>query len=108
MSDALHVLHSLASRIGPPVEAAARYLLGYALVGRFDSFCVQVKDRSWHVIRERGALVEEAGDEDGGEREGDGEVVDEKAALAGAGDVDEHVELGEVGYTEPQTADVHV
>ena len=67
MSDALHVLHSLASRIGPPVEAAARYLLGYALVGRFDSFCVQVKDRSWHVIRERGALVEEAGDEDGGE-----------------------------------------
>ncbi|KAL1735001.1 hypothetical protein EV714DRAFT_280635 [Schizophyllum commune] len=69
---------------------------------------LEVKDRSWHVIRERGALVEEAGDEDGGEAEGDGEVVDEKAALAGAGDVDEHVELGEVGYTEPQTADVHV
>ncbi|KAI5830962.1 hypothetical protein K523DRAFT_415444 [Schizophyllum commune Tattone D] len=69
---------------------------------------LEVKDRSWHVIRERGALVEEAGDEEGGEGEGDGEVVDEKAGLAGAGDVDEHVELGEVGYTEPQTADVHV
>ncbi|KAL1660589.1 hypothetical protein GGF50DRAFT_62885 [Schizophyllum commune] len=69
---------------------------------------LEVKDRSWHVIRERGALVEEAGDEDGGEGDGDGDVVDEKAALAGAGDVDEHVELGEVGYTEPQTADVHV
>ena len=40
MSDALHVLHSLASRIGPPVEAAARYLLGYTLVGRFDTYIV--------------------------------------------------------------------
>ncbi|TRM63427.1 hypothetical protein BD626DRAFT_629965 [Schizophyllum amplum] len=64
-----------------------------------------VKDRGWHVIHERGMLIEKA--EDDGNVEGD--VVDEKAALAAAGqDVDEHVELGEAGWTEPDTADVHV
>ncbi|KAL1739413.1 hypothetical protein HDZ31DRAFT_49439, partial [Schizophyllum fasciatum] len=73
-----------------------------------------VKDRSWHVIRERGALVEEAGDEGGGEAEG--EIVDEKAALEGQvvnekgalAETDEQVLLSGTEWTGPQTMDVHV
>ncbi|TRM63448.1 hypothetical protein BD626DRAFT_272035 [Schizophyllum amplum] len=70
---------------------------------------LEVKDRSWHVIRERGMLIEEAEDDGSGDGDVEEDVVDEKAALAAAGqDVDEHVELGEAGWTEPDTADVHV
>lgn len=39
---------------------------------------LEVKERSWMVLREEGMVIEDAADSD---EDGDGEVIDEKSAL---------------------------